>query len=357
MSLRFLAFLSFIILVFISSCREKIDKPKITSIFEDKGFFILNEGLFNSGTGTIDFYSHTKDSLFQNIFQTKNNFPLGNIVQSAYSLDKKYMYIVVNNANKVEIVRQNNFESLNRLENIQYPRYIESSYNKLYVSAWDNTVKVYNLGDSIHPQFKKSISCGIGPERMVKWNEKLFVLNQGGFSIDSTLTVIDTEMDEVIKTISVYPKPTAAVIDKNNKLWIMCSGKGWNGLTQEDDSPAHLVCLDPMTYEVLFDFTFPELSMHPIGLSIEEKGETLYYSYPEGIMTQEINSSILQMNTLFESENMIYGLYFDVENKEILASNPLNYNERGLIYRLSKEGEIVDSFRTGIIPGNFLINE
>ncbi len=357
MSLRLFALLSLIILFSISSCREKIEKPEVASIFEEEGFFILNEGMFNSGIGTIDFYSQTKDSLIQNIFQTKNNFPLGNIVQSAYSLDKRYMYIVVNNANKVEIVRQNNFESLNKLENIQYPRYIESSHNKLYISAWDNTVKVYNLGDSIHLQFNKSISCGTGPERMTIWNEKLFVLNQGGFSIDSTITVVDTEIDEVIKTISVYPKPTAALIDKNDKLWVMCSGRGWNGLTQGNDSPAHLICIDPMTYEMLLDFTFPEVTMHPIGLIIDEKGETLYYSYPTGIMTQEINSNDLQMHTIFESEHMIYGLHFDVGNKEILASDPLSYNEKGLVYILSKEGVKIGSFQTGIIPGNFLINE
>jgi hypothetical protein len=137
----------------------------------------------------------------------------------------------------------------------------------------------------------------------------------------------------------------------------MCSGKGWNGLIQEDDSPAHLLCLDPTTYEVIVDFTFPEVTMHPIGLIIDEKRETLYYSYPTGIMSQEINSNILQMNLIFESEHMIYGLYFDIKNKEILASDPLNYNERGLVYRLSKEGVKKNSFQTGIIPCNFLINE
>ena len=342
------------ILFLLLSCREPIHEKPI-STFQKSGFFIINEGPFQTGTGSIDFYDREKDSIFHHIFQTKNNFPLGNIVQSAYSIDNQYLYIVVNNADKIEIVHQDNFESINTIQNIHFPRYITSDLNKLYISAWDNTIKVYKLNDSIHPTLIKSISTNIGPEKMLVLNHRLYVLNQGGFDIDSTITVIDTQTDTYIATIPVFPKPTGIVRDSQNRLWVMCSGKGWNGISQEDDSQGHLICIDPLSFEKYFDFTFPNKTIHPINLSYNKYNNCLYFSYQNGIYQKDIELDTLELTVICKNRNA-HSILFDEKYKELLVSDPLDYSKASKIFRMNHNGMIIDSMRSGIISGNFLIN-
>ena len=344
----------FLLLLALIACEPEKKEAEPVSVFQEPGFFIVNEGPFQSGTGTIDFYYEDKDSLLSSVFQQKNNFPLGNIVQSVLSLDARYMYIVVNNANKIEIVNQQDFSSLNTIENIQLPRYIQPDAGKLYVSSWDNSVKVFALGDSVHLSLKKEIPAGTGPEKMWLENHTLWVLNQGGFDIDSTVSIIDTQEDVLVKHLAVYPKPTGIVSDYKGRVWIMCSGRGWNGISQEDDSEAHLLCVDAATLEITKDLAFPDEHLHPVNLIIDPAGKILYYIYPQGVMSQEVDVDSLQMKWCWESPRMLYGI--GVFKNDILVSDPLNFNQRGRIYRISADGQIVDSLISGIIPGNFFVS-
>ncbi len=343
--------LFFSLIVLLSSCHPEKTQPAPESVFQEPGFFIVNEGPFQSGTGTIDFFHEADDSLISSIFQLKNHFPLGNIVQSVFSIDGRYMYIVVNNANKIEVVNQQDFASLNTIEHIPYPRYILTDAGKLYVSAWDNSVKVFALEDSVHLSLKKEIPAGTGPEKMWIENHTLWVLNQGGFDIDSTVSIMDTGEDVLVKNLSVYPKPTGIVSDYKGRIWIMCSGRGWNGIPQEDDSEAHLLGIDAVSYEVEVDLAFPDKHLHPVNLTVNRQGNILYYIYQECVMSQDVDADSLQMKCCWKSSHGLYGL--GAYKNDILVSDPVDYNQRGRVYRISESGEIVDSLHCGIIPGNF----
>jgi hypothetical protein len=352
--MKFKNFIFFTFILSFLSCRETLIQKPVPA-FQRSGFFIVNEGRFQSGSGTIDFYDRVKDTVFHHIFQTKNDFPLGNIVQSVYSIGGRYIYVVVNNADKIEIVSQSDFESLHTIENIHFPRYVLSDLNKLYVSAWDNTIKVFALQDSVHPELIKSIHTNTGPEKLLLWNHRLFVLNQGGFGIDSTISVIDTQTDTYLTTIAVAPKPTGAIIDRQNRLWVMCAGKGWEGIPHYDDSQGHLFCLDPLTFEIYHDYIFPEKDTHPIGLAYNKYNNCLYFKYKNAIYQKNVETDSLGLKLFCNIQN-VYSLFFDERYRELLVSDPLDYVAKSKVFRVNQNGIIIDSIQTGTVSGNFLIN-
>ncbi len=180
------------------SCQDEDTPPD--DVDYRYGVFVINEGLFQSGTGTITYLNRDGSGKKDKIFQIANNLiPLGNIVQSATIVDDM-VYIAVNNANKIEVVGLKSFQSYQTIENINTPRYIVyDGIDKIYVSCWDNTVKIINTEglESIG-----QIDVGTGPEKMLLVDQKLWVLNQGGFDYDSTISIIDVTTDQLIHTIA-----------------------------------------------------------------------------------------------------------------------------------------------------------
>ena len=103
MNFNKITFLFVVIVAFtlVVSCKkEETDIHK--GAFSD-GIFIVNEGTFQTGTGTVTFFKPDSNLTQQDIFAAVNGKPLGNIAQSMTIYNGK-AYIVVNNADKVEIV-------------------------------------------------------------------------------------------------------------------------------------------------------------------------------------------------------------------------------------------------------------
>ena len=76
--------------------------PAVTGAYST-GVFIVNEGQYPSGAGTVSFFNRSTKALSNDIFQTVNGRPLGDEAQSMTIYSGKG-YIVVNNAQCVEVV-------------------------------------------------------------------------------------------------------------------------------------------------------------------------------------------------------------------------------------------------------------
>ena len=48
-----------------------------------------------------------------------------------------------------------------------------------------------------------------------------------------------------------------------------------------------------------------------------------------------------------------YGLTVDPRSEEVYVADAIDYQQQGLIYRFTPDGEEVDSFYAGITPGAF----
>ncbi|MCB2219276.1 MAG: hypothetical protein KQI35_02690 [Bacteroidetes bacterium] len=343
------------LLISTAACNKEEDTPPVTESGFESGIFIVNEGPFNTGTGTVTWFERSGANRVPKLFQQSNNLlPLGNLAQSMTAIDGKG-FIVVNNDNTVWAVSLKTFQSMGSIENVTLPRYIaDAGDGSAWLTTWDNKVVIF---DPSNLSLIGEVATGTGPEKLLKINQQMWILNQGGYGIDSTITIIDIASRQVEKTLEVYPKPTGIQMDQNGYVWVLCSGHGWNGWPDPSDTQGHLLCINPTDYTILADFIFPNTSDHPEKLEINVAGDKLYYVYPGGIFSQSVNAGQLELSAFAERDGVFYSLGYDPVDQIIYAGDAKNFMQDGWVYRYNNNGELKDSLQAGIGPAGFCFPE
>ncbi len=340
-----------VLIILVSCNKEENDGP--SGIWKDS-IFITNEGPFQGGTGSVLAYNRQTGEVSADLFEGANGRPLGNIVQSM-ALSADYALIAVNNSNTVEVVSMPDFKSVATIDSITLPRYITLDGDKAYVSCWDNSIKVISLSDfSIVDQWP----AGTGPDEMVLSGEYLFAINTGGYGVDSVISYVNVNDKEIYGQIHVGHRPSGIVSDHNGYLWVLCSGRGWNGFPEPlTDTPGKLVWIDPSTRQIIEEYPFQESDKHPDNLIISDDGKTLFYALPDGIYRFSVETPGVISTPFIPTGVMFYAMGYDPVSDMIFASDPLDYAQNGRIYRFnSADGSVADSFSAGIIPGGFWFN-
>jgi YVTN family beta-propeller protein len=314
-----------------------------------KGVLIANEGPFMDGSGSLSFYDPLDGSIENDVFQTVNARVLGNIVQSASAFDGR-IYIVVNNAGKVEVAEQGSLESVGVIEGLSFPRhFVGINMNKAYVSEWGAGVAIIDLNTLSKTG---SVAAGHSPDMMLLDGTRLWVVNSAGFSSDSTLTVINTQTDEAIRTIVVGDNPSGIVKDAAGKIWVICSGfSDW--FNPANNTSGSLIRIHPESFDIEAVIDLPGTSFGA-RLAINRDGNRLFYTFMGGLYSMILNTDSYEINLIKANVNY-YGLGIDPLLDEIYVSDPLDYAQPGYIFRINPANGIVnDSVKAGIIPGHFL---
>ena len=339
-----------IISLIITSCTRDTNSPETNGIYND-GYFVTNEGNFNSGNGSISFVSN--DGVVENnVFATTNSFPLGDVVQSMSIIDEN-AFIIVNNSSKVEVASIDSMISVGTIENISSPRYIvKVSNTKAYISDWgSNSIHVLDLNNL---EVLSTISVGNGPEKMIFSNGYVYVCNVGGWGYEKTISVIDAENDIVTNTIEVGDKPNSIVSDINENIWVLCGGfteydANWNVISQTAGSLVKIT-----GNSVISTLNF-QVGNSPSDLIINENGTSLFYS--DGSWSKNVykfNITDLELpNSPVISRNF-YGLGYN--DGYIYGTDAVDYVQNGWSYKYTESGTIVDSVQVGIIPGDYCFN-
>jgi YVTN family beta-propeller protein len=339
------AFILILFLFTFISCKKPGPAPDLTPVEENvlgDGVFILNEGNFMKGNGSLSFYSYTKGQIFNDLFFQANNRVLGDVPYSmVISGDKGY--IVVNNSGNIEVVNKNSIKGINTISGLVSPRNILLINNvKAYVSSlYSNSLTLIDLRTNT---ISGSINMRRTSEAMVLSGTKAFV---SSWSSGKEIMVINTTTDKVIDSIQVAPEPESMVLDKNNKLWVLCSG-GYTGQTL-----AELISINTTTDAVEKHLVFATKSSYPSGLQINGTKDTLYY-VDNGIRKMSIQAQALPVTAFRTSGNRsIYKLGVDKRNQRLFFTNAMDYQQKGWVLQLNSGGKLIDSCRSDIIPGSF----
>lgn len=339
-----------------TSCKK--DNPKSdptippTSSGYDNGVFIINQGAYTGGTGTISYYNRSTGSISNDIFYAKNNFPLGNIAQSMELYNGKG-YIVVNNAGKIEVVDGSSFASSGTITGLTYPRFFLGIDNsKAYVTEWGasgvaGAVKVINLSNNT---VSSTITTGKGAETMVKSGNFVYVACSGGFDTDSVVTVINSTTNAVVTNINVGANPKYIKADNNGKIWVLCYGQ-WDAAFSYLIKTGSLVRIDVATNMVDLTLPFSSVYSQPSNLVINSAKSTLYYCYNSQVYSQSTTSASLDATMLINRN--FYGLGIDPTNNYFFGADAGDYTSDGWVLRYTPTGTVVDSVKVGIIPGDF----
>jgi hypothetical protein len=316
----------------------------------DTGIFITNEGQFPSGAGSVSFYNRTTKVVTNDIFQLVNKYPLGNVVQS-YTVYNGKGYIVVNNANKMEIVSSGDFKSIGSITGLLQPRYfMPISAGKAYVSEWGDggikgAVRIINLANN---SISGTIPTGLGAENMVKVNDLVYIACNGGNSNDSIVTIINSVKDSVVKKLIVGANPSSIQVDANGKIWVLC--KGQYSATYAFVKPGSLVRINPNTNTIEQSFVFA-LTTSPGNLSLNAAKTKLIYTYTGGVFVQDIAAATLNASALIKKG--FYSLGVDPLTDAIYGADPKDYTNNGYVFRYTNAGAYMDSINVGVTPGGF----
>lgn len=345
-------FISFILLLSLLSGCMKDDSWVIDHLQKGKadlpagGLFVVNEGNFMYGNATISCYDTLKKVVQNDLFYKVNGLPLGDVAESM-TLWKTSGYIVINNSGKIYVMDTGSGKYTGKITGLTSPRFMHIlNDQKAYVTdLYAGKISIVNPTTNL---ITGSIPCPSHPstEEMIQFGNLVFVTC---WSSDKTVLVIDTDKDQIVSEITTGVQPCGLVLDRYNKIWVLCQSLPGNSTA----SLAELQRIDPITKTIDRSFSFPA-GAKPVKLSIDGKGEHLFYLLGNHVLKMSVSDSQLPEKPFLSLQSKIlYGLGIDPVNGNIYVSDALDYQQPGVITRFSETGTPIDTFKAGIIPGRF----
>ncbi len=344
----------FLLLLLFPRCTKEPVKTLYFNFTGKSGVFVTNEGNYLSGNASLSFYDFSEQRVYNNIFQARNDAPLGDVCQSMI-IHNGLGYVVVNNSGKIEVIDINTAESKGTITGLTSPRYIHffsdtkayvtDLYAK-YISIIDpQTLKItgsINVDNHKPPPLSQHTT-----EQMVQFGKYLFV---NCWSFDNKILIINTENDRLTDSINVPVQPAGLVLDKFGKLWTLTDG-GFQGNPVGHETPA-LARFDAATRKTEAVYRFAQ-GDKPSRLCINSSRDTLYF-LNDGVWQLPVKEDFQSAKKIIaENGRLFYALAIEPENSEIFVSDAIDYQQNGIVYTYNSGGEPLDSFRVGIIPGAF----
>jgi hypothetical protein len=327
--------------VLISSCKKTPDPQGGRNYTLSGGVFIVNEGNFRGGNGSLSFYSYDSSKISNDLFYSVNGRPLGDVPYSMTIYEDKG-YIVVNNSGKIEVIDPTTLVSRSTINGLVSPRYMAIvNSSKAYVtSLYSDSITIINLATS---SISGYINIRRTSEAIVILDNNVYVSNWVG---GKEIVIINSLTDHVSDSIEVGNEPESMVIDNRRNLWVLCNG-GW---TRQNF--AKLVQINTSTDKVQTEYTFPTKLASPTCLKIDTFGQTLYY-LDNGVKVMDINLGRLPPTALIADPGAsFYKIAINPANGDIIVSDAVDYTQRGYVSVYKLDGTLISQEKAGIIPGN-----
>lgn len=306
------------------------------------GVFVVNEGNFRSGNGSISFYSYDSSKIYNDLFYNANGRPLGDVPNSMAIKEDK-AYIIVNNSGKIEITDPVTLTSITTISGLISPRNISfvSDYKAYVSSLYSDSITIINLSSN---SISGYINLRRTSETIAVTGNKAFISNWSG---GKEVMVISTVNDEVVDSIEVGIEPESMAFDRNGKLWVLCNG-GWMR-----ENYAELVEINTSTNTVEKTLVFPTKEASPTCLKIDGTGQILYY-LDNGVRQMTIYSAGLPPAPFIipETGQYFYKIGINPFNNDILVTDAIDFVQPGYLLLYTLNGNFISKQKAGIIPGS-----
>lgn len=328
------------------SCSDGGNDPEPAQI---ASVYVTNEGNFSDANGSITSFDPQTGNTIQQVFEKTNDRPLAGIIQSATVIGDR-MFIVLNGADKIEVVDAQSFTSIKTMELGNTPVAITPAGDgKAYVSnLYANSVSVIDLENLT--ETGTTIPVGRNPQAMAKVGDYVYVANNG-FGNDNTISVINTQTGTVETTLTVGNGPTDLVVDQANRVWVVCNGliaydENFNR-DPENDIPGSVYVING---ENATNAGSIPTGGHPSGLALSEQTGRGYL-LNNGIQIIDLNS--MEMEAEPFSDRKFSAIAYSPDNQLLYVGQSNGYVQSGQAIRYELDGTAVDSFMVGIAPREF----
>jgi DNA-binding beta-propeller fold protein YncE len=306
------------------------------------GMLIGSEGNFQWGNATLSFWDQSSNKLYEDIYKTVNQKPLGDVLQSI-TVWKDQIFLVLNNSGKISVINKHNFKETASISGLQSPRYVlPVSENKAYVSdLYAQNISIINLENY---QVSGKIACAGWTEEMIMSANKVFVCNK----YSEYLYVINPATDVITDSIPIGYGSISIVEDKHHKLWVLTTGN----TSSNPKIEASILCIDPNNLAILKTFKLGNDKL-PLKLCINKNKEQLYW-IEQHIWSMSIADTSLPVQALIQANGRIfYGLGYDAQGQQLWASDAKDYVQKSEVLVYDEKGTFIKSLRAGINTSSF----
>jgi len=337
-----------------ASCKDKTDCCELTPppASGERQVYVVCEGNMGSGNSALSLYYPGKDSVYEDVYRTVNQQPLGDVFQSMTLIGEHY-FLCINNSDRIVVIGKND-RKLKGMLSVPKPRYIAPvSDNKAFVSTLFSD-KVYTI-DPQSLQVTGAFSMPAqNPEGMLPYDDRVFVCTWDTAS--GTLYSISVQTNDIVQRIPLPgAAPQEALLDKEGMLWVL-SGNMAQG------KKAYLTRLNPATGQTLQAYAFPA-GADPIHPAWNNTRDTLYFievNYDggtdhNGIYRMGIHDTQLPAQPFVAAQAYQYfwGLGVEPVTGNIYIGDPRGFIQKGIVYIYRPDGSKVTQFSTGVGPGHF----
>jgi len=306
------------------------------------------------GNATLSFYDPYIEEVNNQVFYNTNEFPIGDVLQSMTIIDS-LGFLMINNSGKVFVFNTRTMLHKATISGLTSPRYMLAlSSNKAYIS--DLYSRSITIIDPSTYEKTGSILIGNCTEEMVMIGDNVYACS---WSFNDKIYKIDAATNTLSDSLVVNMQPNSMVVDVNNKIWVLSDG-GYPGMHGAES--AALTRIDPQSFTIEETFEFSDPLSSPTELSINPGKDTLYF-LNNSAGKSGIENGVFQVSTdavslptlalIGSKDRLFYGLGIDPLSGAIYVSDAIDHIQKGWVFRFSKAGSRIDSFKVDIIPGEF----
>ena len=326
----------------------KKDEPQIEEpFFEDytTGAYVVNEGAFLANNASLTHISNA-GTVTNDVYYQVNGVELGDIFQSFATIGDRG-FAVLNNSQKIEVVDLKTMENVGTIAGLDYPRYlVASGNNTAYLSdgSFAGSLKIINTQTLA---VTGSVSVGTGPNQLLARNNEVWVCNEGGFGLDSTISVVSTSSNSVVEVIEVGYRPADIVRDALGNVWVLCAGETYydENWAVSGHSPALLYRINAATREVISSVQVGQLGDHPRQLEVSPDGTVLYYENGGVYKFDLINGDMPGLQIVFSPRS---GLSVHPSTGEIWCASLSDYTNPSQVFVYNVNGTLRATHTAGI---------
>ena len=348
-SLLLIATLAFVFTGCDNDGGEVIPEPPY-SPYLSNGVFVLNEGNFGGGSGSLSFLNLDSLKMSNDIFYNKNQRPLGDVPLSLMLRDSA-VCIVASYSGHLQVALRQDLASVATIIGMTSPRnMLPLPGGRAYVS--DFASPAIHIIDLNSYSLVGSVSVKQSTEALTLARGRVFADSWSTYGFEGhqkhKVVVIDPATNQVIDSVMTGKEPQSMVVDKNEKLWVLCSG-GWMG----DEFPT-LYRINPQSLETENIFTFDDINSAPAWLCANGNADSLFF-INGGIYTMPISAADLPDQPLIAPETHLFNsLAVHPKTSEIFVADAIDYQQKGLVLRYRADGTFIAEYRAGIVPGRMV---
>ncbi len=358
--------LYFSLLLFVTSCFTSCNDDDENSIPSSNitGCYVMNYGIWGSGSASISKYDYDKDSLVNNYYKKQNGSELVSNIEYAYTYNDN-VFLICSESDQIITLNDTLVQTYNGVTSlIATPRACAGNGGYLYISCWGDSPDYSKMADSYIAKYnietmtvEDTIHIAGGPEGVAIANGKLYA----ALNYKDSIAVIDLD-DNSISYIGTPAVSSYFVEDTSGNLYVsllstytFASGTtGLGYINTSTDELENVYTLDNVSteYADMMAINEDKSKIYIISSSYDSS-----WNLVGGVAVFDISSKSFESSLLISGVAGIEGIAVNPKNDDIYLLTAESATSAGTMRIYNSEGTLQTKYTVGIYPTRMIFLE